>query len=612
MDLSEKIKALPPRSGVYMMKDASGRVLYVGKAKNLRARVKSYLKPGSDGRVHIRFLMDKAKDLEWLVTATEKDALILENTLIKKLKPRYNIDLKDDKTYLSLRVDMNAPFPRIDLVRQVKKDGALYLGPYSSARDLRETVALILGMFPLRSCGDREFANRTRPCLYHWTRKCPAPCTGLIGGEEYKLLAEEAVMFLRGKNTELMARVKNEMEKAAGEERYEEAAALRDRLKAVSATLERIKTVVHKPVDRDVISWTREGSEIQAVVLIVRGGAVLDRRAYHMEGVIADDGEFAADFLRSYYREERIVPREITVQELYDEDRTVLAAWLTEKRGGKVSLEKPLRGEKADVLAMARENAVALLAERRKAKAGFDAALTELGARLGMKNTPSVIECFDVSLFQGGEPVAAMVTLVDGQPDKSRYRRFRIKTVEGTDDFAMIHEAVTRRAARAGEEGWELPSLILIDGGPGQLSAAEKALSVLGENRPALASLAKARTLPGKGEPMKTEERVFLPGRKNPVLLKQNSSALFMLMKARDEAHRYAISFHRKVRSGRTFSSELDGVPGLGPARKKALLKRFGSVKALRAATLEEISSTPGIPLETARAVLEKLSRRAS
>ncbi len=607
MDMTDKIKSLPPLPGVYIMKDDSGRVLYVGKAKRLKDRVRSYLRPGSDGRAHIRFLMDRAKDLEWVVTASEKEALILENTLIKKHRPRYNIDLKDDKTYLSLRIDRREEFPRIDLVRQVKRDGATYLGPYSSARDLRATVDMLLKLFPLRTCGDRDFATRTRPCLYHWTRGCRAPCTGMIGRKAYGEMVDEVILFLKGKNRLLTRRMKEEMARAAADERYEEAALFRDRLLAVESTLERQKTVTWKPVDRDVIAWTREGAEIQAVVLIVRGGAVIDRRAYHFADVPYEDAEFAADFIRSYYRDERIVPRTVVVQELDPEECGALSEWLSEKSGQRVTISVAPGGEKGESLSMASENAVALLAERRKTKAGFEAALKELGARLALPSPPETIECFDVSLFQGGGAVASMVVFTGGQPDKARYRRFRIRTVEGTDDFAMLYEAVTRRLAKRDEAGWELSDLMVIDGGPGQLGSVLKALSDAGGRVQPVVSLAKARTLPGRGDPEKSPERVFIPGRKNPLTLSRNSSALFMLQRVRDEAHRFAVAFHRNVRKKKAFASGLDGVPGLGPARKKMLLKVFGGVGAVRAATPQEIASKTSLPFKVAKAVVEKL-----
>ena len=612
MELSEKIRNLPLHPGVYLFKDDHGRILYVGKAKSLKTRVKSYLKPGSDGRIHIKFLMDRAVDLDWMVTASEKEALILENTLIKKHRPRYNIDLKDDKTYLSLRLDIAEPFPRLDLVRRVRKDGAHYLGPYTSARDLRATVEVLLKIFPLRSCPDSEFKSKKRPCLYHWTRRCPAPCVGMITREDYHKLVDEIDLFLKGRSKSLAELLTLQMRDAAAAEKFEAAAALRDRLKAVEATLLRQRTVTHKPVDRDVIAWVREGAELMVVVLVVRSGAIIDQRSYHLAEVFGDDEEFAGEFLRSYYREDRIVPPEIVLAARIAGGAGFVEYWLSEKRGGKVRVTIATRGEKMTLVKMAMENAASLLAQHRKSKEGFDAALEDLRSRLGMERTPRRMECFDVSNFQGGEPGVGMVRFTDGVPDKAGYRRFSIKTVEGANDFAMLHEAVSRRMARAGQEGWEAPDLLVIDGGRGQLASVQKALEEWGGVSPLAVGLAKARTLAGSAEPLKTPERVFLPGRVNPLILPQNSSALFLLQRIRDEAHRFALEFHRKKRGRRTLTTELLEVEGLGPKRAKILLKHFGSLKGVKAATLRELLEVPTLPAGIALLVHRKFSPEAN
>lgn len=608
MKIAETASRLPSSPGVYLMKDKTGRILYIGKAKNLKSRVRNYLRPGADGRAHIVFMMERAESLEWVVTGSEKEALILENNLIKKHRPRYNVDLKDDKTYLSLRLGLDEDFPRLDLVRRVKRDKAFYLGPYSSARDLRATVEMLLKIFPLRSCNDRDFRTRERPCLYHWTRGCPAPCRGLIDREGYGKLVDEVVAFFRGKSMGLVERLLDKMEEAAKAERFEEAALLRDRLRAVEATLEKQKIVTHTPVDRDAIGWVREGSEVQVSVFVVRGGAVIDERSYHLASVMEENEEFAAEFLRSYYREDRIVPPVVLVQSGVGEGHSALEAWLAERRGRRVRILSPQRGDKAALLRMAGENAAAKLAERRKSKIGFETALKELGAKLGLPGPPDAIECFDISNIQGTNPVAGMVTFTGGQPDKSRYRRFSIKTVEGSDDFAMLHEALKRRIARRNEEGWELPDLIVIDGGRGQLSSAMRAFSDLGVEPPAMIGLAKARSLKGTDEPEKSPERVFLPGRANPLILRQNSSALFMLQRIRDEAHRFSVAFHRQKRSKSTITTELDSIPGMGPARRKALLTAFGSLKGVKSATLEELTAVEGVPRQLAEAVHKKFN----
>jgi excinuclease ABC subunit C len=613
MDLLTKTKSLPTRPGVYLMKDAEGRILYVGKAKNLRARVRTYFRPGADGRVHVQFLMARVADIEWLITDSEKEALILENNLIKKHRPKYNVSLRDDKTYLSLRLSVQEPFPRLDAVRRIKKDGALYFGPYSSGRDLRETTALLLKIFPLRQCSGKEFCTSARPCIYHQTRGCRSPCCGEIGEADYKKMVDEVILFLRGRDTKLVTRLQDEMAAAAQAERFEDAARLRDTLRAVDATLERQKAVTRDAVDRDVVGMVREGAEAQIAVLVVRAGALIGRRGYYLSDLLDDDPAVVGEFLRRYYGEDRIVPPEVLTPVDLGEEAQFLEQWLGESRGGRVRIAFPQRGEKAELVKMAAENAVELLAERRKSKVGYETALSELQARLGLPAPPRRMECFDISNFQGREAVASMVTFIGGFPDKSLYRRFHIKTIEGADDFAMLYEAISRRLARRGEEGWELPDLLVVDGGKGQLASACRAARDADVLLPAVAGLAKDRALPGVGpEVARSRERVFIPGRKNPILLPNNSSALFLLQRLRDEAHRFAITFHRQQRSRRIAASELDAVPGVGEKRKRTLLKHFGSLKALKNATAEEILAVPGIPESLARTLAEHFHQTSS
>lgn len=609
MDLREKVSHFPPRPGVYRMADAQGRVLYVGKAKDLRARVRTYLREGADGRPQVRFLMGRVADIEYVVTDSEKEALILENTLIKRHRPRYNVNLRDDKTYLSLRLDVQSPFPRLTMVRQTARDGALYFGPYSSARSLRETVELVGRLFPLRHCSESGFRARTRPCLYCQIRGCTAPCCGLVEPAAYRKIVDQVVLFLRGRSGELLGGLRVAMAEAAGRQDYEEAARLRDRIRAIELTLERQKAVTHRPVDRDVVGLVREGAEAQAAVLVIRAGNLIDRRAYYFADLSGEDPEVAAQFVQQYYRGDRIVPAEVVVGlGLPAGDRALLEEWLGDKRGRSVHVVTPRRGEKAALLAMAEENARELLAQRRRTRVGYEAALAELQAKLHLPALPRHIECYDISNVQGREAVGSLVTFADGSPRKEGYRRFVVRTVEGSDDFAMLYEVLSRRLARRGEEGWELPDLLVVDGGRGQLSVAQRALADAGAAVPAV-GLAKARTLPGSGEGVEhSPERVFLPSRVNPVILTRSSSALFLLQRLRDEAHRFAITHHRKRRTRANFTSALEAVPGVGEKRRKALLKHFGSLKRLREATPEEIAAVPGIPEKLARQISENLN----
>lgn len=609
-ELEQKVARFPTRPGVYLMKDAEGRVLYVGKAKNLRARVRTYFREGADGRLRVRFLMARVADIDFVVTDTEKEALILENTLIKRHRPRYNVDLRDDKTYLSLRLDVQNPFPRLTTTRRIVPDGALYFGPYSSARALRETVELIQRIFPLRQCRDREFRARTRPCLYCQMRGCLAPCCGRVTPEAYREIVDQVVAFLKGRGRELLADLRVQMAEAAERLEFEEAARLRDRIRAVEETLERQKAVTHRPVDRDVVGWVREGGEAEVVVLVVRSGNLIDRRSYYLERLEEDDAEVMAQFLRQYYRGDRIVPAEVVVGvDVGPEEAGVLEDWLGEKRGGRVRVVHPQRGERRELVRMAEGNAAELLEERRKTKVGYEAALAELRDRLGLPDLPRRIEGYDISNLQGREAVGSMVVFTDGFPDPGAYRRFLIRTVEGADDFASLYEVLRRRLGRRGQPGWELPDLFLIDGGRGQVAAAAKALEDEGVAVP-LAGIAKARVLPGRGPEVEhSAERIFLPGRSNPVGFGRNSSGLFLLQRVRDEAHRFAVTFHRKRRARASLRSALEGVPGLGPKRRRALLRHFGSLKRLVEASADEIAAVPGIPRPVAERVAEALGR---
>ncbi len=612
MDFQAKVEHLPARPGVYLMKDDRGRVLYVGKAKNLRARVRTYLRPGADGRQRVRFLMSRVADLDWVVTDTEKEALILENTLIKRHRPRYNVDLRDDKTYLSLRLDVHSPFPRLSMVRQVKRDGALYLGPYSSARSLRETVDLIQRIFPLRQCRDRHLRPRDRPCLYCQMRGCRAPCCGRITEADYREIVDQVVAFLKGRAGPLLDDLKRQMADAADRLAFEEAARLRDRIRAVTLTLERQKAVTHRPVDRDVVALVRDGTDIEVVVLVIRAGNLIDRRAYGFAGREDDAGaEVLAQFLRRYYRDDRIVPAEVVVGAALGQDESgLLEDWLGDIRGRRVRVVHPKRGEKAALVRLAEENARQSLAERRRTRVGYGAALDEVRTRLGLDAPPRRIECFDVSNVHGHEAVASRVVFADGVPRKDEYRRFRVNTVAGADDFAMLYEVIARRLARRDRPGWELPDLLLVDGGKGQLGMALKAVEDAGVDGLAVAGIAKARTRPGPaaGDPGdRIVDRLFLPGRSNPVVFPPRSAGLFLLQRVRDEAHRFAVSYHRRRRRNATLASVLDAVPGVGEKRRAALLRRFGSIEGVRAAGVDEIAAVPGIPRAVAERIAESL-----
>ena len=609
--LQDKLDRLPTGPGVYLMKDREGRIVYVGKAVNLRARVRGYFnRAGSDARAFIPLLDGLLSDIETVLTSTEKEALILESTLIKKHRPRFNVMLRDDKSFICLRLDARAAYPRLEIVRAKgqRTDGASYFGPYSSASSIRETLRVVNRHFQLRSCTDREMASRSRPCIEQQIGRCPAPCCLDVPAEGYAESVAEVSLFLSGRGGELAAGLEARMNAAAEAERFEDAARLRDQLRAVARSLERQRVVQGEGIDQDVFGVHREGPHLSVALLSVRRGRLQESRRFDFKRQEFPTDELLASLIGLYYDGGAEVPRELLVP-LPLETGAAIGQWLTEKSGHATSLLCPQRGEKRRLVEMA--NANALQAARERTSHDQDAVETaaRLQHQLNLSRPPRRIECYDISNFQGTEVVASKVAFEDGQPDKARYRRFRIKSFVGQDDFASLYEVLCRRLARGKAEG-DLPDLLVIDGGKGQLQVAQAALrdqEVLGVD---VVSLAKSRVLAGVGEGGETRhspERVFLPGVKDPVVLRPNSSELFVLQRLRDEAHRFAIGYHRKLRDRRTLRSALDRVPGVGPARRRALLARFGSVKGVREADPAALALLPGVTLELAGRILDAL-----
>lgn len=604
-----RLDELPKAPGVYLMKNARGEVLYVGKASNLRSRVGSYFGKEAHDRYQVRFLVSKVASVETVLTDNAKEALLLENTLIKKHRPRYNIDLKDDKSYVSLKLSVRDEFPRIYVTRRIKKDGSLYFGPYSSAWACREVAEFIEAHFKLRTCGDHEFRNRVRPCLQYQIKRCDAPCVGYVDREAYGKVVRQVRLFLEGKSGELKKIVCDLMQGAAEREAYEEAARYRDLLRDIDKTLERQKVVSHRVVTRDVVGLHREGEALSVYLMMVREGSLQENRSFHFKSH-EEDAEVLASFLLQYYAEGRFIPAEILLPAVLPEAAS-LAEILGERAGRKVELMLPQRGEKSALLKLAGQNAKQAFLSRDQKQKDAEEVLADLQARLGLQKLPQAIECYDISNFQGRESVGSMVTFREGKPYRQGYRHFKIKTVAGANDFASMYEVLTRRLRRAagGEEAWALPDLIVIDGGKGQLNAAAQALRDLEIVGVDLVALAKSKLLgetwrdeaPPEAPRSRSEERVFLPNRKNPVFFPPNSSALFVLVQVRDEAHRFGIEFHRKMRKRRTLDSALAQVPGIGEARRKKLLQRFGSLKRIRAASAEEIAAEIGVSMELAR-----------
>lgn len=595
------VSRVPRAPGCYIMKDGKGKPIYVGKAKDLRARVRSYLND-TDSRYSVKFLMRRVAAIEFILTANEKEALLLENSLIKEYRPRYNVRLKDDKMYLSLRLHPGERFPRLTTVRRWKKDGARYFGPYSEATAMRETLREIQRTFPLRTCSDHVLDNRSRPCLYYQMKQCAAPCVGLISQEDYGQVVDQVLMALEGRSSDLEKELLRAIRDCADRLEFEQAAALRDRLQAVRSTFERQRAVgVPGAEERDVFGIHSEGRFTEIHVLHYRRGRLLGGRGFSFERSEMPLDELLASFLLQFYTETPGLPAEILVPvELEDAD--ALGELFTEMRGGRVNVRFPQRGEKRALLEIAERNAKSSFAEKRLAERAREDVLDQVQQALGLPRAPRRIECFDISTLQGTQTVASMAVFEDGRPAKARYRRFAIKTVPGQDDFACMREVLLRRYTRAIEEQ-DLPDLVLIDGGRGQLGVAMAVLQDLGISDTPLASIAKSRA----EEATRSPERFFVPGRMNPIILPQSGVVVHLLARVRDEAHRFAVTFHRKRRGGSTIGTVLTGIPGVGAKRAKALLNHFGSVARIRAATVGDIAGVPGFNPKLAEAVFSHL-----
>jgi len=595
----------PSAPGIYLMKDAAGETLYVGKAKNLRKRLRSYLKAGHDGRAQIRFLLERAVSIETIVTDTEKEALLLENTLIKQYRPRYNIDLRDDKTFISLRLDLREEFPTFEIVRQVHPDGARYFGPFTSAAAVRETLKEIHRIFPLRRYPMARCRRRQRPCLFHQLGQCSAPCHGLIDSAAYRQLVDGAVALLEGREADVIELLRRRMTEEAEALHFETAARLRDQLRAIEQTLEKQKAIRFNAIDQDVIGLHRAGGEVEVAILFIRHGRLVGRHGYNLDWQIEDD-RLLEEFLLRYYERDVPVPDEVLLP-LPVEGEKALADWLGERHGRRVRLLVPRRGERLELLALAARNALEAWQERGSRREAREELLEEVQRRLQLTRLPRRLECFDISTIQGQATVGSMAVVKDGEPDPGEYRRFRLRTVAGADDYAALREVLARRLTRGVAEE-TLPDFILIDGGRGQLGVLTALLEELGlARRIEAAGIAKSRVKANvRGKAVeRSEERVFLPGRKNPVTLPPGSPALFLLERLRDEAHRFAITYHRKLRGRDQVASALTTIPGIGPQRRKALLRHFGSVGRLQTASLDELRAVPGLPEATARLLYE-------
>jgi excinuclease ABC subunit C len=584
-----KLDTLPSQPGVYLMRDAEGRIVYVGKAKNLRSRVRSYFQPGAfDGRPQFVALTSRVVDIDTIITQTEQEALILEATQIKAHKPRYNINLKDDKKYPFIRITAE-PYPRIYWTRDVDRDGSRYLGPFSNARHMRTMLDVMHKVFPVRSCRYDLPDPKVKLCMEYQIRRCEGPCEDLVSREHYCRTVDQAVRFLRGDKSGVIRELTARMQELAGQQQFEQAARHRDQIRALEHYQARQKMVLEEKVNRDVVGMARHDDEACCTVLEIREGRVMGEKHHFLGGVMeSTDAEILSAFVRQFYLQTDFIPREVHVsQELPEAEQ--IAEWLTSKGdGARVRVEAYQRGLKARTQELADSNAAHLLEERRLQREArqdrIPQSVTALQRDLTLDEPPRRIEGVDISNFQGTDTVGSLVVMVDGKARRSEYRHFRIRSAEGApDDFASIHEVVTRRFRGLRERGEAFPDLLMIDGGKGQLSSALQALDELGIEGVPVVGLAKRL------------EEIFRPGESQPLILPRASASLRMLQVLRDEAHRFAVSYHRKLRGKRTLASGLDGVPGIGPKKRQALMRQFGSVRRLREAGIEEIAEVKGV-----------------
>ncbi|MGE5484543.1 MAG: excinuclease ABC subunit UvrC [Ignavibacteriales bacterium] len=629
--LHDKIKNLPESPGVYLFKDSRGRVIYVGKAISLRNRVRSYFQSSELYTRRLTGLLDNIADMEFITTSSEVEALILESNLIKKYKPRYNIKLRDDKHYPYIRVTLEEEWPRALIARSMKKDGSRYFGPYTRTGAVRETLRALHRVLGYRTCTNDVFKNARRPCLNYHIGRCMGPCRGLVDRETYAAAVRDMCSLLEGRGGDVIKRLKTRMERAAEALDFETAARLRDQLRAIQEIGEKQSIIIHDMKDRDVVGLASEGNDACVQVFQVREGKMLGRETFALSDVAgADQSEILGSFMKLYYSAATSIPVEVVLPALPGEpaEWESIEAWLTSLKGSRVRLRVPARGRLRDLVDMAAKNARLALDEMKPREEReyerLESSLDKLASAVGLPSRPRRIEGYDISNIQGKQPVGSMVVFTGGRPDKDQYRRFHIRSKQTPDDFAMMQEMLLRRFRRGlaereavdhdagdsddagaghgvgagdGARGFvDFPDLVMVDGGKGQLSAAVEVVEHLGLRDIPIIGLAKQ------------EEEIFLPGRSDPVILPRDSDALFLIQRLRDEAHRFAIGYHRKLRGKEGLKSLLDEVPGIGPKRRSALLKRFGSVRSIAAAEVEEIARVEGIGPELARKVKDALA----
>ncbi|MGB9691074.1 MAG: excinuclease ABC subunit UvrC [Candidatus Sumerlaeaceae bacterium] len=621
----EHLSQLPAQPGVYIFKDAEGRALYVGKAVNLRNRVRSYFTRSADNRFSVQFLRRLAHSIEFVITANEKEAFLLENEFIKRHRPRFNIRLRDDKTYVSIRMRMNHPYPRLEIVRVRRyagerlERGDLYFGPYVSTSAVRATLRFLLKVFPIRTCRDSVFANRTRPCLLYDVGKCCGPCVVPVSQESYRELVDNVARFLRGRRDEVRELLERQMHALSDRMEFERAALVRDYLRAMDETLERQTVVSHAVADRDIIAIVSQGGHSLILLMEMREGAIAFTRDFFVRNYEQSDEEVLSQFLSRHYEAATTIPPEI-VTNIEVADHELIEACLRELRGGSIEIRTPKRGAAAALVEMAQQNARLRLEMRARGEKSVEEALADLASALGLERIPRVIECVDISNLMGTLAVGSIVRFENGRPAKEGYRRYRIRTVQGANDFAMMREVLIRRFRSDSTRAMPWPDLLIVDGGKAQLGVARKVAAELGCASLMLAALAKERTrgeirlrqsagcrdatqTAGETAAKAKPERLFVPNRRNPIVLPEGSAALLLVQRIRDEAHRFAITYHQKLRAAANRRSILEEVPGIGSKRAKLLLRHFGSLAKVKAANVQELAAAPSMTRPLAEAV---------
>jgi len=602
--ITEQLNQLPVNPGVYLLKDAEGNILYVGKAANLRHRVRAYFGTGQKLSPKLQRMVARVSDLDFFVTTSEQEALILELNLIKRHRPHYNVRLKDDKTFPYLKIDPNEDWPRVYITRRLAQDGGHYFGPFASAKSVRQTLKIIKRIFPFRSCSKPITGTDSRPCLWYHVGKCLAPCISAVSKEEYAEVIKQVILFLEGKQEKVVQGLESQMNKAAEALEFEKAALIRDQVQAIHEVIEGQRIAATVRGEQDVIAFAQDKDQAYVQVFFIRGGKLIGRESFVLQGTRSEEPpQIMTSFIKQFYHSAPSIPPLLLLQ-CPVEDKLVIEDWLRGKRGDKVSIQVPQRGNKKQLVNIVAENAQQGLAQLKikqlATPTALETALAEIARELRLPHPPLRMEGYDISNIQGTSAVGSMVVFDKGRPKPAHYRRFRIKTVSGADDYAMLHEVLKRRFKRSrdtsAESTWAIiPDLVLIDGGKGQLNAAQAAMRAVSADSVPVASLAKEN------------EYIFIPQKTKPIILSGNSPGLQLLQRLRDEAHRFALSYHQKIRQKQTFASAFDDISGIGAKRKRSLLRKFGSVRAIQEASLEELAATKGMSRSLAKRLKERL-----